>query len=57
VLGAINTSTKPVTQNDAVDVDSGRFTALAGRCPARASAPGSVRISLPPLGYAICNAR
>ena len=57
VLVAINTSTKPVTQNVAVDVDSARFTALAGRCPARASAPGSVRITLPPLGYAICNAR
>ena len=57
VLVAINTSTKPVAQNVTVDVDSGRFTALAGRCPARASAPGSVRITLPPLGYAICNAR
>ncbi len=57
VLVAINTSTRPVAQNVVVDVDSGRFTALAGRCPARASAPGSVRLSLPPLGYAICNAR
>jgi glycosidase len=57
VLVAINTSTKPVAENVTVDVDSGRFTALAGRCPARAWAPGSVRITLPPLGYAICNAR
>jgi glycosidase len=57
VLVAINTSTRPVVQNVVVDVDSSRFTALAGRCPARASAPGSVRITLPPLGYAICNAR
>ncbi|MGI8611379.1 MAG: alpha-amylase family glycosyl hydrolase [Sphingomicrobium sp.] len=57
VLVAINTSTRPVAQNVAVGVDSDRFTALAGRCPARASAPGSVRITLAPLGYAICNAR
>jgi len=57
VLVAINTSTRPVAQNVAVNVDSDRFTALAGRCPARASAPGSVRITLAPLGYAICNAR
>jgi glycosidase len=57
VLVAINTSTKPVAQNVVVDIDSERFTALAGRCAARASAPGSVRITLPPLGYAICNAR
>jgi glycosidase len=57
VLVAINTSTKPVAQNVVVDIDSERFTALAGRCAARASAPGSVRVTLPPLGYAICNAR
>ena len=29
---------------------------LPARCPVRASAPGSVRITLPPLGYAICDA-
>ncbi|HEU5284978.1 MAG TPA: alpha-amylase family glycosyl hydrolase, partial [Sphingomicrobium sp.] len=57
VLVAINTSTRPVAQNVPVGIDSDRFTALAGRCPARASAPGSVRITLAPLGYAICNAR
>jgi glycosidase len=57
VLVAINTSTAPVDQNVAVSVTADRFTALAGRCPARASAPGSMRITLPPLGYAICDAR
>lgn len=57
VLVAINTSTKPVEQNVVVAVAANRFTALAGQCPSRASAPGSVRITLPPLGYAICNAR
>jgi glycosidase len=57
VLVAINTSTQPISQNVAVSVDADRFVALAGRCPARASAPGSMRITLAPLGYAICNAR
>jgi glycosidase len=57
VLVAINTSTRPVAQTVVVDVDSSHFTALAGHCPARAPAPGSVRITLPPLGYAICDAR
>jgi glycosidase len=57
VLVAINTSTKPIDQNVAVSVAADRFTALAGRCPAQVSAPGSVRIALPPLGFAICDAR
>ncbi|MEO8548195.1 MAG: alpha-amylase family glycosyl hydrolase [Sphingomicrobium sp.] len=57
MLLLFNTSTSPVEQNVVVDVTSDRFTALAGACPVSASAPGSVRISLPPLGYAICDAR
>jgi glycosidase len=57
MLLLFNTSTQPVEQNVVVEVTSDRFTALAGNCPLRASAPGSVRITLPPLGYAICDAR
>ena len=57
MLLLFNTSTSPIEQNVVVEVTSDRFTALAGNCSARASAPGSVRISLPPLGYAICDAR
>lgn len=57
ILLLFNTSTSPIEQNVVVEVTSDRFTALAGNCSARASAPGSVRISLPPLGYAICDAR
>jgi len=57
VLVAVNTSTKPVQQNVVVDVNSTRFTALMGSCPVQASAPGSVRVTLPPLGYAVCDAR
>ncbi len=57
VLVALNTSKEPVTANVQVEVGSNTFSALAGACPARSSAPGSVRLTLPPLGYAICNAR
>ncbi|HET7817059.1 MAG TPA: alpha-amylase family glycosyl hydrolase [Sphingomicrobium sp.] len=57
VLVALNTSTRPVRGNVTVEVGSGRFAALAGNCPERAWAPGSVRIELPPLGFAICDAR
>jgi glycosidase len=56
VLVAVNTSTSPVEQNVVVETNSERFRALAGSCPATAAAPGSVRIVLPPLGYAICDA-
>ncbi|TXC71366.1 alpha-amylase [Sphingomonas ginsenosidivorax] len=56
ILVAINTSNAPVEQNVAVGDRSAKFVALAGTCPARGSAPGTVRISLPPLGYAICGA-
>ena len=57
VLVALNTSTQPIEQNVAVNVASDEFTALVGECPAKATAPGSVRIALPPLGYAVCDAR
>ncbi|HEY0164058.1 MAG TPA: alpha-amylase family glycosyl hydrolase [Sphingomicrobium sp.] len=57
VLVAINTSTAPITSNVVVGTGATRFTRLAGACPARVSAPGSVRLSLPALGYAICDAR
>jgi neopullulanase len=57
VLVVANTSTKPIEQNIIVEARSERFTALLGNCPATASAPGSVRITLPPHGYAVCDAR
>lgn len=57
VLLAFNTSTQAITQNVVVEVDSRNFTALAGQCAPQASAPGSIRITLPPLGYAVCAAR
>jgi len=57
MLLLFNTSTAAVDQNVRVETRSTQFTALAGPCPASASAPGSVHIVLPPLGYAVCNAR
>jgi glycosidase len=57
MLLLFNTSTAPITQNVRVETRSSRFETLAGNCPAAASAPGSVAIELPPLGYAVCNAR
>jgi glycosidase len=57
MLLLFNTSTAPIDQNVRVETRSTRFTALAGNCPSDAAAPGSVRISLPALGYAVCDAR
>ncbi|MFT6568543.1 MAG: glycosidase [Sphingomonas echinoides] len=56
ILVALNTSSQPLVANVEIGAQSARFTALAGACPARATAPGSVSITLPPLGYAICAA-
>jgi neopullulanase len=38
----------------AVAYDAGRFTALAGNCPAAVTAPGSARFELPAFGWAVC---
>lgn len=58
VLLAFNTSTAPVSAAVAVDPASLAFETLAGTaCAATASAPGSVRIELPPLGFAVCAAK
>jgi glycosidase len=57
MLLLFNTSTVPIEQNVVVETRSTRFTALAGDCPLTSQAPGSVRVSLPPLGYAVCDAR
>lgn len=56
VLLAFNTSTMPVTQRVQVAPGSTAFRALAGSCARRASAPGSLTMTLPPLGYAVCQA-
>ena len=56
VLLVFNTSSAPITRNVQVEVASRAFTTLAGKCAARATVPGSVSVSLPAFGYAICEA-
>jgi hypothetical protein len=57
MLLLFNTSTAPIKQNVRVEIRSTHFETLAGNCPTSAVAPGTVAIALPPLGYAVCNAR
>jgi glycosidase len=57
VLLLFNTSTGPVDRNVRVETHSTHFTPLAGNCPATASAPGTVHVTVAPLGYAVCDAR
>jgi glycosidase len=57
MLLLFNTSTAPVDQNVRVETRSTHFTTLAGACPAAAQAPGSAHVTVPPLGYAVCDAR
>ncbi len=57
MLLAFNSSAIPVTKQVQVETRSTAFTALAGHCADAASAPGSVTVTLPAFGYAICEAR
>ena len=57
VLLAFNTSNQPLSATVAADPASLAFTALAGQCPLAAAAPGSVTVTLPAFGYAICAAK
>lgn len=54
VLIAFNTGTTPVDANVEVETGSLRFTALHGRCAPAASAPGSMRVAVPPLDFVVC---
>jgi glycosidase len=57
MLLLFNTSTNPIDQNVVVETSSTSFEALLGECAADAAAPGSVHVTLPALGYAVCDAR
>lgn len=57
MLLLFNTSTAAIHQNVRVETRSAAFETLAGTCPATAAAPGTVTVDLPPLSYAVCNAR
>lgn len=56
VLLVFNTGFEPASGDVEVDVGSERWTALHGTCPTSAPTPGSVRVSLPGLGFMICAA-
>ena len=57
ILLVFNTSPMPIEANVEVEVKSTAFATLAGQCAAIAQAPGSVKVSLAPFGYAVCEAR
>ena len=57
VLLAFNTSTAPVHAQVLVETRSTDFAARHGVCAPRASAPGSVSVTVPPLDYVICTAQ
>lgn len=50
VLLAFNTATNAITRQVQVETRSTRFT----NCSATVAAPGSLTVTLPPLGYAVC---
>jgi glycosidase len=56
IVLAFNTGDTPFEGAVQVETGSTRFTALRGACPSAAARPGSLVLSLPPLGYAICAA-
>ena len=57
MLLLFNTSDAPLRQNVRVETRSREFEVLYGICPLNASAPGTVDIELPALGFAVCYAR
>ena len=57
VVLAFNTSGQPLTNRIAVDPASLAFTPLAGQCALKADAPGSLSITLPAFGFAVCAAK
>lgn len=57
VLLLFNTATTAVTANVALDPATTALETLAGACPAAVTAPGSARVTLAPLDFAICRAR
>jgi glycosidase len=55
-LIAFNTSTAPFEAQVLVENGSTNFTALHGKCEAKTSAPGSLKVTLAPLDFIICEA-
>lgn len=57
VVLVFNTSGQPITQRIAVDPASLAFTPLAGQCALKVDAPGSLTVTLPAFGFAVCAAK
>lgn len=57
VVLAFNTSPVPISARIAIDPLSGSFTALVGQCSPQVDAPGSLSVTLPAFGYAVCAAK
>jgi glycosidase len=56
-LIAFNSAPEPWRGNIQVEVSSSRFETLTGTCSANSWTPGSVKLSLPAFGYAVCAAK
>ncbi|GAA4027906.1 alpha-amylase family glycosyl hydrolase [Sphingomonas rosea] len=56
VIVAANTSASEITRNIAVPTDITSLARLTGACPVRPIAPGTVQVTLPAFGYAVCRA-
>ncbi|MGE8141414.1 alpha-amylase family glycosyl hydrolase [Novosphingobium sp. NPDC080210] len=57
VLLAYNTSAQPLSALVEVDPQSLSFAPLAGQCSTQVAAPGSLSVTLPAFGYAVCAAK
>jgi len=56
VIVVANTSKEPMTRNVAIAADISGLSRLAGNCPTAPAAPGTIQVTLPAFGYAICRA-
>ena len=54
VLAAFNTSDQAITRDIEVDYGARKLTSLSGECPATPTAPGSVQLTIPAFGWAVC---
>jgi len=54
VLIAFNTSGESIIRNIEVDYRARGLVSLSGTCPASVAAPGTAKLELPPLGWAVC---
>jgi glycosidase len=53
-LAVFNTSMQPIDAQVVVDPGSIRWASMKGSCAATATAPGSYRVRVEPLGYIVC---